>query len=137
MLPDGSYTPEVDSEEPTEPVVQSGLTYHLHNGRIRDNIDGLDAVKQAAYLCLLTEQGSSPIFGPQYGLKKMDLIGAERGLILGRLPRRIREALTRDDRITDVTDFTFAFPDKDSIVVDFRIHSIFGTVDGRHTVKVG
>lgn len=84
MLPDGSYTPEVDSENPAEPVIQPGLTYHLHNGRIRDHIDGLDAVKQAAYLRLLTEQGSSPIFGPQYGLKKMDLIGAERGLILGR-----------------------------------------------------
>ena len=137
MLPDGNYTPEVDSEESAKPVIQPGLTYHLHHERIRGNIDGLDAVKQAAYLCLLTEHGSSPIFGSQYGLRKMDLISADQGLILGRLPRRIREALTRDDRITDVTDFTFSFPDKDSIVVDFRIHSIYGTVDGSHTVKVG
>lgn len=137
MLPAGDYLPEIEETMENLATVQPGLTYHLRQERLRGYIDELDAVKQAAYLCLATEQESCPIYSKDYGIKTIDLIGAEKGLIIGRLPRRIKEALTQDDRIKDVTDFQFSFPSKDSMEIGFRIHSIYGTVDGSHTVKVG
>lgn len=70
-------------------------------------IDGLDAVKQAVYLILSSERYKHIIYSWDYGVELLDLIGKPMPYVMSEVPRRIKEALTQDDRITDVIDFEF------------------------------
>lgn len=69
--------------------------------------DGLDSVAQAIYLILSTERYRHIIYSWDYGVELYDLIGKPMPYVMSELPRRITEALTQDNRITDVTDFEF------------------------------
>lgn len=75
--------------------------------RISEYVDELDAVAQAVYLILSSERYKHIIYSWDYGVELIDLYGKPMPYIMSELPRRIREALIQDDRITDVTDFTF------------------------------
>lgn len=75
--------------------------------RINGYTDGLDAIKQAIYLILSTERYQHIIYSWNYGVELLDLIGKPMPYVMSELPRRIKEALTQDDRIDDVIDFTF------------------------------
>lgn len=75
--------------------------------RINGYTDDLEAIQQAIYLILNTERYAFPIYSWDYGVELVDLIGKPIPYVMSEVPRRIREALIQDDRITDVTDFTF------------------------------
>ena len=75
--------------------------------RISGYVDDLDAIKQAIYLILNTERYKFLIYSWDYGVELVDLIGKPIPYILSELPRRVKEALTQDNRISDVTDFEF------------------------------
>ena len=67
----------------------------------------MEAVKQAVYLILSTERYQYIIYSWDYGVELLDLIGKPVPYVMSELQRRIKEALTQDDRITDVVDFEF------------------------------
>lgn len=75
--------------------------------RINGFVDGLDAVTQAIQLILSTERYKHLIYSWDYGVELYDLVGKPMPYVMSELPRRITEALTQDNRITDVTDFEF------------------------------
>lgn len=75
--------------------------------RISDYTDGLEAVIQAIYLILSTERYEYIIYSWDYGIELVDLYGQPMPYVMSELPRRIKEALMVDNRITDVTDFEF------------------------------
>lgn len=75
--------------------------------RISGYTDDLDAVIQAIYLILSTERYKFIIYSWDYGVELVDLYGKPMPYVMAELPRRITEALTQDDRITDVKDFEF------------------------------
>jgi hypothetical protein len=75
--------------------------------RISDYTDGLEAVVQAIYLILSTERYEYIIYSWDYGIELIDLYGKPMPYVMSELPRRIKEALLVDNRIKDVTDFTF------------------------------
>ena len=52
------------------------------------------------------------------------------------LERRIVEALTWDQRILDVTDFTFDSPKRGVLHTTFTAHTIFGDVQAEKTVNI-
>lgn len=104
-------TINVLSEEITE-ITYPNRTYKIkfsENGmdRIVGFTDELDAVKQAIYLILNTERYQYIIYSWDYGVELLDLIGKPMPYVMSALPQRIKEALTQDDRIEDVTDFKF------------------------------
>lgn len=77
------------------------------DGRISGYVDDVDAVKQAIYLILNTERYKHLIYSWDYGVELLDLFGKPMPYVMSELPRRIKEALTQDNRIDDVKDFEF------------------------------
>lgn len=89
--------------------------------RISGYIDDLQAIIQAVYLILSTERYKHIIYSWDYGVELLDLIGKPMPFVMAELPRRIKEALTTDDRIEDVVDFVFEKQGK-------RLHTTFTVV---------
>ena len=79
----------------------------LNADRINGNTDGVEAVIQAIYLILSTERYQHIIYSWDYGVELLDLYGKPMPYVLAEIPRRIKEALVQDNRITDVVDFEF------------------------------
>lgn len=89
--------------------------------RINGDVDDIDAIIQAIYLILNTERYRFPIYSWDYGVELIDLIGKPMPYVMSELPRRVKEALTQDNRITDVKDFTFEVNKK-------KLHTTFTVV---------
>lgn len=107
-----SYTPKIDFER----------------NRIMGTVDNIDAMEQAIYLILQTERYESIIYNWYYGVEFDTLIGKSRELITSELERRIREALTEDDRINRISDFEIEFT-SDKAIVSFTVDTIFGDIE--------
>lgn len=89
--------------------------------RINGYTDDLDALKQAIYLILSTERYQHIIYSWDYGVELLDLIGKPMPYVMSELPRRIKEALIQDNRISDVINFEFKKQGK-------RLHTTFTVV---------
>lgn len=89
--------------------------------RINGYVDDLDAIQQAIYLILSTERYRFPIYSWDYGVELIDLIGKPMPYVMSEIPRRVKEALIQDNRITDVKDFTFEVNKK-------KLHTTFTVV---------
>lgn len=98
---------EVVTDEEIEEVQEPGLTYHIDpvKKRIVGTADGLEAVKQAVFLILQSERFEFLIYSTDYGTESVRLVGASASIIRSELSRSIRDALTQDDRISDVINF--------------------------------
>ena len=107
-----SYTPKIDFER----------------NRIMGTVDNIDAMEQAIYLILQTERYESIIYNWYYGVELDTLIGKSRELITSELERRIKEALTEDDRINRISDFNIEFT-SDKAIVSFTVNTIFGDIE--------
>ena len=92
-----------------------------NDDRINGYVDGIDALIQAIYLILSTERYQFVIYSWDYGIELFDLIGQPMPYVMAELPRRIKDALTQDDRIEDVTDFEFE-------VMGKKLHTTFVVV---------
>ena len=126
MIPE-SFISDVDLEEEIEP----NKTYKMN---FKDNIvegfvDDMDAVRQAIYKILGTERYAYPIYSWDYGIELSDLYGEDVRYVCAELEDRIKEALTQDDRIVDVTDFKFDTKEKGIVKVKFTVESIEGNID--------
>ena len=132
MIPDSGINNDVVMIQKN----RGSLTYQIDfdKKRIVGLIDGIEAVKQAAYLILKTERFDFPVFSWNYGFEGKKLIGKPFELVLLESERLITEALTEDDRITDVIDFEFTREGK-KLKADFMIVSIFGNFPGTKEVS--
>jgi len=108
---------------------------NIERGRVTGMIDGLDAVRQAVFKILHTERFRHIIYDADYGSELTRLIGRDPVYVRSELRRRITEALTQDDRIDDVTDYTFYFSGEDA-VVRFTVVSTYGTFREEVTLHV-
>lgn len=97
--------------------------------RITGTTDRQQAMIQAIWKILNTERYAYPIYSWNYGVELKDLYGHNMTYISPELERRIREALSPDDRITSVDNFSFSYPKRNSIYVQFTAHTIFGDMD--------
>ena len=99
-------------------------------------VNDINAVKQACFCILATEQDIHKIYDKSYGLQTFDLIGKDYSYIASELKRRIREALMQDDRINDVRDFVIEKVKKDGIHLSFVVECQYGDISMDKTVKV-
>ena len=116
------------TEEITE-VNYPSRTYKLifDKNRVSDYVDDLDAIKQTIYLILSTERYKHIIYSWDYGVELIDLFGKPMPYVMAELPRRIKEALTQDDRIDDVTDFEFEV-NKNKLHTTFTVVTNLGNI---------
>ncbi|MFC2476080.1 MAG: DUF2634 domain-containing protein [Catonella sp.] len=104
MIPE-SFISDVDLEEEIEPHKTYRMNFKDNN--IEGFVDGKDAIRQAIYKILGTERYAYPIYSWDYGIELSDLYGEDVRYVCAELEDRIKEALTQDERVTDVIDFEF------------------------------
>lgn len=125
MIPQSSITSLVINA-----VKQPSRTYKINLEEsgisIKGYVDGLEAVKQATKLILLTERYVYPIYSWNYGAELESLVGKDIAYVIPEAKRRIREALMQDDRITGVDNFKFS-KQGDELHIEFEVYSKFGS----------
>ena len=94
--------------------------------RISGTVDGIDALRQTVYFILHAERYVYPIYSWDYGVELASLFGQPMSYVRAELPRRIKEALVMDDRIRDVTDFTFENKGRNILLTRFTVISTVG-----------
>lgn len=116
---------------------QPGYTHKLNieKNRVTGMTDERDALLQAIYLILNVERYAFPIYTWNYGTELADLIGQPRDYAMSEIKRRITEALTQDDRITGVENWSFETAGK-VVRVNFTVKTIYGAVDATKEVEI-
>lgn len=97
----------------------------MESGRVSGMTDGLAAVRQTVCHILSTERYEHVIFSWNHGSELKELYGRPQPYVQSELKRRIKEALTQDDRIRGVDAFSFE-RNKSSLSVTFTVHSVHG-----------
>lgn len=122
MLPELNLINQLDEQ-------MTSYTYNINRNtnRISGYIDDKDAIIQAIYLILQTERYESMIYNWYYGVEFDGLIGKNKDYVTSELQRVIREALTEDDRITEVSDFDITYTD-DSALIVFLVQTNIGDI---------
>lgn len=107
---------------------QPDLTYRLGSTTVAGKIDKLESIKQAVYHILSTERYSSPIYDDNYGVELEQYIGKDIGYIQADIENTLKEALTQDDRITNVVvnDVKKSDKQKDACIIEFTVYTIYG-----------
>lgn len=103
-------------------------TYRLTKENVKGRVNGLEALKQAIYKVLATEQYEYPIYSFNYGIAWKELVGEERPYVRAEMKRMIQEALMQDGRIREVDGFKFAFSG-DTCQCTFNVSSIYGDIE--------
>lgn len=107
----------------------------VENNRIDGYIDDLEAIKQTVYLILSSERYKHIIYSWDYGVELLDLIGKPMPYVMSELPRRIKDALTQDDRIVDVTSFEFE-KSKNKLHTTFTVITNIGNISTKLEVEI-
>ena len=98
--------------------------------------DGLEAMKQTAYRILLTERYKYMIYDWNYGIELDDLFGQPMSYVIPEVTRRIKEALTQDDRIDSVDNFSYDTSKRHELAVTFTVHTKYGNFDMEKEIDV-
>lgn len=122
ILPQGAI---LDEDVEVEEIIEPTKTYKIKDNRIVGFADGKEALKQAIQLILGTERYEYLIYSWNYGSELNGLIGRQKDIAESEFKRRIREALSQDDRINNVDNFIFKY-NGDGIFVEFTVFSIYG-----------
>lgn len=94
----------------------------------------LKTIEQAIHFALETGRFKYPIMGSNYGITLDDLIGTDYSFIRSELQRRIVDALSVDDRIIDVNEFTFETLG-DVVKVSCVVNTVLGSVNVSTTLQ--
>lgn len=116
---------------------QPSHTYRmdLEKKEIQGWTDGIQAIRQAIYKILNTERYQEAIYSWNYGIELEELFGKPIPFVYARVKRRIIEALSMDDRILEVKDFSFSRK-KGAVAVLFRVGTTEGDIEMEMGVKV-
>ena len=88
--------------------------------------DNSALMEQTIVTILEVERFSYEIFTDNVGTEKVDLPGLDKSVIINMLQGRIRNALSIDDRILNVSNFNYEIEDKTKLIVSFTVNTIFG-----------
>jgi hypothetical protein len=103
-----------------------------NNGEPRSS---LASIAQDIQFALETDRYKWPIMGSNFGATFDDLIGSDYNYIRSEVVRRIREALSIDDRILQVDDFQFTQLDNSGILISCVVTTTFGNVSVSKTIQ--
>lgn len=126
VLPEGQ-TILTDEVEVIEESFLPSKTYKLDlkKGRCGGKVDGIEAIEQSIYKIIMTNRFEHLIYSDDYGFEK--LTGKDRVFVKAELPRRIKEAILQDDRISSVEDIKIEF-EGDSVFATFTCVTTYGDI---------
>lgn len=124
VLPTGDFIVTEDVEV-IDPLTLATKTYRLdfEKGRCAGMIDDIEALKQWIFKALSTIRFKHIIYSDEYGFEEM--IGKEIIYVKAELPRRIKETLFVNERITAIEDMTMVF-EGDQCTSKFTCISVYG-----------
>ena len=116
-------------------VQQPSKTWYIDktSNRISGTVDGLAAVTQAVDIILNVERFRWQIYQPYSGAQWDGLLGQDPGYVASELQRRITAALTMDDRIKGISNFSYT-ASSDILTASFTVNTVYG--DTQTTVEV-
>lgn len=98
--------------------------------------DKLNSVSQSIWLILNTERYSNPIYSNAYGVELQQFIGESEYFLEANIEDVLKDALTHDDRITNVTVNNVSKIDSESCLVDYTVNTIYGTLEEKLNVRI-
>ncbi len=125
MIPNNEYDEEIDEEQESdfEEYQEPSFTHAMYltedEKRFLGKVDDEAAIKQAILKILNTERYESEIYSWDYGIELKDLIGKSTLYVLSEIEERVTDAVTADDRIEDIEDFTAVALDKHTLYITF------------------
>lgn len=133
LLPNTSLNEITEFKIKTQP----NKTYKMliEDEKVLGNTDDLEAIEQACYKVLNTERYQYVIYSWNYGIELQDLFGKPIPYVFSELPRRIREALIQDDRVSDVTNFDLS-NQKGNVLAKFEVVTEKGIIKMEKGVQV-
>lgn len=135
FLPQGTDTDLNINIATTSIVPNKSYRMKIADEKILGNIDELDAIAQACYKILNTERYQYVIYSWNYGIELQDLFGKPIPYVYSELSRRIKEALTQDDRINSVEDFELSY-DKGNVLAKFTVKTNLGNIEMEKGVNI-
>lgn len=130
--------PETITPKVLEATVQPSLTYKIDrvNKRLLGKINNSESVMQAIEKILNTDKYAYEIYDWNYGQQLLKLIGKDVAYCEAEIPRIISEALLQDDRVKEVTDYTFEQTDMNSLTVSFLVKTVFGDYEYDKEIQI-
>ena len=125
MIPNNEYDEEIDEEQENdfqeyeEPSLTHAMYLTEDEKRFLGKVDDEAAIKQAILKILCTDRYEHEIYSWDYGIDINDLIGKSTLYVLSEIEERVTDAVTADDRIEAVEDFTAVAVDKHTIYITF------------------
>ena len=108
----------------------------LFGDRIHGKTDEQEAMKQAIYKILNTERYNYPIYSWNYGIELKDLFGKPKSFCKSEIKRRVKEALLQDERILEVSAFSFKDKKRRELAVTFTAKTIYGEINITKGVQI-
>lgn len=128
MIPDLTENSEEENDLTSDFEVETepSKSYKLdsENSLIIGKVDDIEAIKQAVMKILSTERYEYEIYSWNYGIELKDLFGQSTSYVMAELEHRISDALTADDRIESISDYTAEVTDKKSILCSFTVNTV-------------
>lgn len=107
----------------------------FETGEIYEPETSLEVMAQDIRFALETDRYKYPIMGANFGATFDDLIGTDYNYIQSEIVRRIRDALSIDDRIVSVGDFEFKQGAESDIIVSCVVSTAIGDVAIQTTIQ--
>lgn len=129
-------------EDELDDIDQVYRTYQMDfaRKRIGGAIDGKEAVVQAIWKILSTVRFAHLIYDDQYGcdfFNKINDSGLTADYLESDMPVMLEDALSDDERITGVSDFSFEILSRDSVHVSFIANTIYGDLETEGVITDG
>lgn len=116
-------------------VQQPSLTWYINktSNRIQGTVDGLEAVRQAVEIILNVERFRWQIYSPNSGMQWAGLIGQNPGYVASEVQRRIKDALSTDERVLGISNFQYTM-NGESMTCSLTVNTVYGNT--QTTVEV-
>ena len=116
---------------------QTSRTWYIdkESGRIAGECAGLQAVRQAVGVILNVDRFRWQIYSPYSGVQWDGLIGQDPGYVASELQRRIWDALSADDRMTGISNFSYSVK-REVLTATLTVSTVYGDVQTSVEVNI-
>lgn len=116
-------------------IQQPSLTWYINKetNRIQGETDNLQAVQQAVEVILNVERFRWQIYSPNSGMQWDGLLGQNPGYVASEVQRRIKDALSVDERVLGISNFEYTM-NGDAMTCSLTVNTVYG--QAKTTVEV-
>ena len=116
-------------------IQQPSLTWYINKetNRIQGEVDNLESVRQAVEIILNVERFRWQIYSPNSGMQWEGLLGQNPGYVASEVQRRIKDALSVDERVLGISNFQYTISGN-TMTCSLTVNTVYGQT--QNTVEV-